>query len=198
MPPQPSPSKPRPSRAQLRGGFLASAFDDPSMERYRTARARRRISVLSVLLSLTLITVPVMLISWHRNDPVVPIWAFALAAVVLYIPWMFVTGMLNGSVSGIFDLKDAQLDETERQDRDVAYRTAYRMMIPISLLTLAVAGLASAGGEAGDTGWGGLVVWIIGVYLLLQISLPRHIALWRLAARGDCEELSDKVGAHGS
>jgi hypothetical protein len=168
------------------------------MERYRTARARRRISVLSVLLSLTLITVPVMLISWHRNDPVVPIWAFALAAVVLYIPWMFVTGMLNGSVSGIFDLKDAQLDETERQDRDVAYRTAYRMMIPISLLTLAVAGLASAGGEAGDTGWGGLVVWIIGVYLLLQISLPRHIALWRLAARGDCEELSDKVGAHGS
>ena len=97
----PSPSVPSPSarsRAQLRRGPLASAFDDPSMERYRTSRARRRISILQILLSIVLATIPLLLFHWHRTDPSMPLWAFTVAAVVLFIPWMFVTGMCNGSV----------------------------------------------------------------------------------------------------
>jgi hypothetical protein len=197
--PSPSPSTSRPSRAQTRGGFLASAFDDPSMERYRTAQARRRISVLSALLSLILITVPVLLIVWNRSDPTFPSWAFAVAGVVLYIPWMFVTGMLNGSVSGIFDLKEVQLDETERQDRDAAYRTAYRAMVPVSLITLgAVIGIVSTEGGTSDAAWKAWVLWIGATYLLLQILLPRYIAAWRLAARGDAEDLGADAESYGS
>lgn len=96
----------RESRAQLRQDALARALDDPSMERYRTSRARRRLSVLQAMLSVLLVTVPLLLFRWHRTDATMPLWGFALAAVVLFIPWMFVTGMCNGSVSGIFDLRD--------------------------------------------------------------------------------------------
>jgi hypothetical protein len=199
MSPPPSPSSPRLSRAQARGGFLAKAFDDPSMERYRTAQARRRISVLSILLSLILITGPVLLLVWHRSNPAVPSWAFAVALVVLYFPWMFVTGMLNGSVSGIFDLKEAQLDETERQDRDAAYRTAYRAMVGISMVTFGVAvGMAASRAGAGDMGWSPWILWIGGVYLFTLILLPRHIAVWRLATRCDAEDLIADAESYGS
>jgi hypothetical protein len=170
------------------------------MERYRTAQARRRISVLSILLSLILITVPVLLVVWHRSNPAVPSWAFAVALVVLYIPWMFVTGMLNGSVSGIFDLKEAQLDETERQDRDAAYRIAYRAMVPASIgtLTLVALGIAGTGGGTADAGWTARILWIAAAFLMLQISLPMHIAAWRLAARGDADDLIADAESHGS
>ena len=47
----------RPSRAQLRQGSLAAALDDPSMERYRTSQARRRLSLLQATLSVLLVTV---------------------------------------------------------------------------------------------------------------------------------------------
>jgi len=171
----------RPSRAQLRHGPLASAFDDPSMERYRTSQARRRISVLQVGLTLVLVTVPILLYHWHQTDPEMPRWAFAVAAVVLFIPWMFVTGMCNGSVSGIFDLRDAQLDEIERRDRDAAYRTAYRALIPVTMVLLGtVSGLSAAGRGI----W---VFWLVSLFLFTLLGLPQHIAAWRLAARGDAD-----------
>lgn len=198
MPPHTSPQSPPPSRAQLRKGFLASAFDHPSMERYRTSQARRRISALSILLSLILITVPELLFYWHLDDPTFPSWAFAVAAVALYVPWMFVTGMLNGSVSGIFDLEDAQLDEIERKDRDAAYRTAYRVMFPVTMVFFGVvAGLAAAGGATEDSRWARIVFWIVAVLLLFQLLLPQYIAAWRLAARGDAEELRADMESHG-
>lgn len=191
----PSSSVPSPSarsRAQLRRGPLASAFDDPSMERYRTSRARRRISVLQILLSIVLATIPLLLFHWHRTDPSMPLWAFAVAAVVLFIPWMFVTGMCNGSVSGIFDLRDAQLDEIERQDRDAAYRTAYRALIPVTMVLL---GVVSGLAEAGRGYW---VFWLASLFLFTLLGLPQHIAAWRLAARGDADAVHADEGSHGA
>ena len=181
MAPERVPGPVVPSRAQLRQGPLASAFDDPSMERYRTSQALRRISVLQVGLTLVLVTVPILLYHWHQTDPAMPRWAFAVAAVVLFIPWMFVTGMCNGSVSGIFDLRDAQLDEIERQDRDAAYRTAYRALIPVTMVLLGtVSGLSAAGRGI----W---VFWLVSLFLYTLLGLPQHIAAWRLAARGDAD-----------
>ena len=181
----------RESRAQLRQDTLARALDDPSMERYRTSGARRRLSVLQVLLSIVLVTVPPLLHHWHRTDAAMPIWGFVLAAVVLFIPWMFVTGMCNGSVSGIFDLRDSQLDEIERQDRDAAYRTAYRSLIPVTMVLLGVvSGLAAAG----RVYW---VFWLVSLFLFTQLGLPQHIAAWRLAARGDADAGHVDAGSHG-
>lgn len=179
------------SRAMRRQGPLASAIDNPSMERYRTSRARRRISVLQLLLTLVLVTVPLLLYQWHQTDPTMPRWAFAVAAVLLFMPWMFVTGMCNGSVSGIFDLGDTQLDEIERQDRDAAYRTAYRALIPVTMVLLGVvSGLAAAG----QVSW---VFWLVSLFLFTQFGLPQHIAAWRLAARGDADAGHVDAGSHG-
>lgn len=180
-----------PSRAQLRQGILASALDDPSMERYRTSRARQQISILQMLLSIVLITVPEVLFLWHTEDPAMPRWAFVAAAVVLYLPWMFVTGMLNGSVSGIFDLREAQLDEIERRDRDAAYRTAYRLMFPVVIVV--------SGGVFGlvRSGQGPAAFWAIALLFFLFLLMPQHIAAWRLAARGDADAANADVGSHG-
>lgn len=181
----------RESRAQLRQDALARALDDPSMERYRTSRARRRLSVLQAMLSVLLVTVPLLLFRWHRTDATMPLWGFALAAVVLFIPWMFVTGMCNGSVSGIFDLRDTQLDEIERQDRDGAYRTAYRSLIPVTMVLLGIlSGLAAAGR-------GYWVFWLASLFLFAQLGLPQHIAAWRLSARGETDAGPGDVGSHG-
>lgn len=184
----------RPSRAQLRQGPLASALDDPSMERYRTSRARRRLSLLQATLSVILVTVPLLLFHWHRTDATMPLWGFAVAAVVLFIPWMFVTGMVNGSVSGIFDLTDAQLDEIEHRDRDAAYRTAYRILIPVTMVLLGViSGLAAAGR-------GYWVFWLCALFLFVLLGLPPHIVAWRLAARGDADADAGSLeaGPHGA
>lgn len=181
----------QPSRSQLRQGFLASAFDDPSMERYRTSRARRRISVLQLLLSIVLVTVPLLLYRWHQTDPTMPSWAFAVAAVVLFVPWMFVTGICNGSVSGIFDLRETQLDEVERRDRDAAYRTAYRALIPVTMVLL---GIVSGLFAAGRVYW---TFWLVSLFLFTQLGLPQHIAAWRLAARGDADAAHAGAESHG-
>ena len=180
------------SRTQLRQGTLATAFDHPQMERYRTSLARRRLSVLQAMLSVLLVTLPLLLFHWHRTDATMPLWGFVLALVVLSIPWVFVTGMVNGSVSGIFDLSDAQLDEIERRDRDAAYRTAYRALIPVSMVVLGVvSGLVSAGR-------GYWAFWIVALYYFALLGLPQHIAAWRLAARGDAEvDGAQDEGSHG-
>jgi len=164
------------------------------MERYRTSRARRRLSLLQATLSVILVTVPLLLFHWHQTDATMPLWGFAVAAVVLFIPWMFVTGMCNGSISGIFDLKDSQLDEIERRDRDAAYRTAYRVLIPVTMVLLGnVIGLASA--ERGY--W---VFWLCALFLFVFLGLPQHIVAWRLAARGDAEADAGSLeaGPHGA
>ena len=182
------------SRAHLRQGPLATAIDDPSMERYRTSQARRRLSLLQATLSVLLVTVPVLLFHWHRTDPTMPLWGFAVAAIVLFIPWMFVAGMVNGSVSGIFDLSDTQLDEIERRDRDAAYRTAYRVLIPVTMVLLGViSGLAAAG-------QGYWVFWLCALFLGVLLGLPQHIAAWRLAARGDADADagSPEAGSRGA
>lgn len=185
------PRSPNPSRAQLRQGPLASALDESSMERYRTSQARRRLSLLQATLSVILVTVPLLLFLWHQTDATMPLWGFAVAAVVLFIPWMFVTGMVNGSVSGIFDLKDSQLDEIERRDRDAAYRTAYRVLIPVTMVLLGnVIGLAAAGR-------GYWVFWLCALFLFVLLGLPQHIAAWRLAARGDADAANADAGSHG-
>jgi len=180
------------SRAHLRQGPLATVIDDPSMERYRSSQARRRLSLLQAMLSVLLVTVPLLLFHWHRKDATMPLWGFAVAAVVLSIPWVFVTGMVNGSVSGIFDLSDAQLDEIERRDRDAAYRTAYRALIPVSMVVLGVvSGLVSAG-------QGYWAFWIVALFYFALLGLPQHIAAWRLAARGDAEaDGAPDEGSHG-
>lgn len=180
------------TRAQRRQGTLATAFDHPSMGRYRTSLARRRLSVLQAMLSVLLVTLPLLLFHWHRTDATMPLWGFVLALVVLSIPWVFVTGMVNGSVSGIFDLRDTQLDEIERRDRDAAYRTAYRAIIPVSMVLLgAVSGLASAGR-------GYWAFWIVALFYFALLGLPQHIAAWRLAARGDAEaDGAQDEGSHG-
>jgi hypothetical protein len=157
------------TRRELRQGLLARAFDDPHMQRYQHQSARRRLTILQAVLSLILLAVPQLLFHWHMADPVMPFWAFAAAAALLYIPWMFVTGMLNGSVYGIFDLRSQQLDEVELRQRDAAYRTAYLISIWASLLALgAIAGNPS------------LAIPVISVFLFLHIGLPRHIAAWRM------------------
>ncbi len=164
------------------------------MERYRTSQARRRLSLLQATLSVLLVTVPVLLFHWHGTDPTMPLWGFAVAAIVLFIPWMFVAGMVNGSVSGIFDLSDTQLDEIERRDRDAAYRTAYRALIPVSMVVLGVvSGLVSAGR-------GYWAFWIIALYYFALLSLPQHVAAWRLAARGDADADagSPEAGSRGA
>ncbi|MEK0431339.1 MAG: hypothetical protein RL139_1143 [Gemmatimonadota bacterium] len=177
----------RPSRAELRGGRLASAIDHPSMEPFRRAGARRRLVILHLLLTALLVTVPQLLFLWHGQDGAMPLWGFAVAAVVLFLPWVFVTGMVNGSVYGIFDLSDAQLDEVERQHRDAAYRTAYRAMIPVTMVSIgAVAGLVESGRTA-------LAFWLGSLFLFLLLGLPQYIAAWRFAARPSTDGLT--VGA---
>jgi hypothetical protein len=185
-------TNPIPSRAQLRRGLLAEAHDSPSMEQFRTPTARRRLIALHLFLSGILITVPELLFLWSKEDPAVPGWGFAAAAVVLYLPWMFVTGMVNGSVGGIFDLKTMQLDELERRDRDAAYRTAYRVLIPLAMVLCgAVGGLTAAGR-------GALAFWCCAALLFVQLGLPQYIAAWRLAARQDADAAFADTDAHGA
>ena len=175
----PSPNTVAPSsRADRRRGLLATAIDDPVMRRYQSAGARRRLIGIHIALTLILATVPQLLYLWHRQDAAMPLWALAVAAVLLFIPWMFVTGMVNGSVYGIFDLKDAQLDEVERQHRDAAYRTAYRVMFPVTMVGIGtVAGLVESGRLA-------LAFWCGAILFALVLALPQYIAAWRLAAHG--------------
>ena len=164
------------TRAERRRGPLAAAFDHPSMTRYQNAGARRRLIGIHIALTLILATIPQLLYLWHRQDAAMPLWGFAVAAVVLFVPWMFVTGMVNGSVYGIFDLKDAQLDEVERQHRDAAYRTAYRVMFTFTMVGIGmVAGLVESGRLAP-------AFWCGAILFALVLGLPQYIAAWRFAA----------------
>jgi hypothetical protein len=141
--------------------------------------------MLHVPLTVVLVTVPQLLFLWHGQDAAMPRWGFAVAAVGLFLPWMFVTGMLNGSVYGIFDLRDAQLDEVERQHRDAAYRTAYRAMFPVTMVSFGAAvGLVDSGRPA-------LAFWLGSLLLFLLLGLPQYIAAWRFAANEPADAVTE-------
>lgn len=98
-----------------------------------------------------------------------PRWAVPASVLVLLVPWVFVTGMLNMSVFGIFELRSHQLDEAERQQRDDAYRSAYRAIIGVSVVAMGILAADAA-----------LALPVISVYLMVIILLPVHIAAWRM------------------
>jgi hypothetical protein len=61
------------------------------------------------------------------------------------------------------------LDEAERQQRDDAYRSAYRTIMSVSIVAMGILAADAA-----------LALPVISVYLLVIILLPVHIAAWRM------------------
>ncbi|MEU9051439.1 hypothetical protein AB0D37_13655 [Streptomyces sp. NPDC048384] len=76
-----------------------------------------------------------------------PMWA-VIAAAVLMLPWMVVTGVINGATRGLLELRERALDERQSAERRRVLARAHRAMT--SLLLAAVVGLLTAGAADGD------------------------------------------------
>ena len=71
------------------------------------------------------------------------------------------------------------------------YRTAYRAVIPVTMVLLGVVSGLSAAGR------GYWVFWLVALFLFTLLGLPQHIAAWRLAAREDADAARADTAADG-
>ncbi len=111
--------------------------------------------------------------------PVLPLALTALA-------WMVAQGSLNGSVAGVTEWRDRDLDDVQRVVRDRAYRRAYPVAyVGVSLLCFLMIFAWH------DEAWLSLplVIAIGAVLWIAVVSAPVHVLAWTLADEDDDNQL---------
>lgn len=103
-----------------------------------------------------------------------PLWPVAVM-VVLLLPWMFATGVINGATRGLLELREHVLDERQSAERGSVLARAHRMT---TLLLAAVAvSLLITGGVAGDAPKAYAAPLLIAV-LVVHWVMPLWVAGW--------------------
>lgn len=119
-------------------------MNDPRRRPMHATAARRR----AVVAAHVVLTAAVVGLLGHfclsRAEPT---WA-AVAAVVLLLPWMVATGVINSATRGLLELRERALDERQLAERSRVLARAHRLMT--CLLAGAVVGLLAAGAADGD------------------------------------------------
>lgn len=116
----------------------AATLDDPSFERLRSPRARRRLTLalagVLVLEAATLLAVDVL-----------PIAVWVPVMVVLVVALVMALGALKASTRGIEELSPDLLDERQAQVRGLVFATSYQVLSAVMLLTAATFLVVAAG-----------------------------------------------------
>ena len=114
---------------------LRATMNDPQLDWTRPRAMRRRLvfAFMGLLIATPLLT-------WALDN------VFVL--IVMYLPFVFVMGSLNGSVRGLTELSSRHLDERELAFRGSAYARLYWPGVFFGVV--AGAGMASSGGSGID------------------------------------------------
>ena len=110
---------------------------------YSTA-ARRRLTV-AVHITLTVAIGGLMTHFFLAKGE--PLW-LAVAMIVLLLPWMVATGIVNGATRGLLELREHVLDERQSAERNRVVARSHRMTT--LLLAAAATALLITGGVDGD------------------------------------------------
>lgn len=102
-------------------GDLKDFYDGPFFDRLSTRRSRR---LLAVAFMVTLSAYP--LVAWWTGN----VW---LVATVI-LPYAVTAVLLQGSTRGVTELRNAKLDERQRNIRDRIYRPAFFIGIVVAFL----------------------------------------------------------------
>lgn len=132
----------------------AARLDDPSFERYRSPVARRRLSML-VLVVLVLEAAVFAL----TGLGVFPLWAFIVGLIVVIGVFVFAFGALKASTRGVEELPEEALDERQAQIRGRVYSRAYTLISWIAFVLFGLFVLTIAFG------------WQLPMFLTLAIAM---------------------------
>ncbi|MEU7579532.1 hypothetical protein AB0B50_18215 [Streptomyces sp. NPDC041068] len=128
--------------------------------------ARRRLAV-GVHIALTGASVAAWLFAVVGDER----WAvFALLALIL--PWCFTTGVINGSVRGMLDLRARALDERQRAEKARVVALAHRVMLWVLLAAAVGAGAVWATGHDAE----GLIFPVLFAVFVTHWLMPVWVA----------------------
>ncbi|MEW2399329.1 hypothetical protein [Streptomyces sp. NPDC046862] len=165
-------------------------MNDPRGRPLYATAARRRLAV-AAHVALT-VAIGALLAHFYLAKAE-PLWAGVVMA-VLFLPWMVVTGVINGATRGLLELREHALDERQSAERRRVLAVSHRAMT--LLLGAAVAALLIAGAIGGDA------LTAYAAPLLVAVLVPHWLMpLWvaGLMARNEpldevdeLDELDDK------
>ena len=115
----------------------AVRLDDPTMEKFRTPRARRYLAAGLILILLA----EAVLIGISAS---LPVQVFIGGMLVLVVVMVFTLGALKASTRGVEELSPAVLDERQVQVRGLVYSTSYRVLSVVFVFAMALMLLAQA------------------------------------------------------
>ncbi|MFI6011997.1 hypothetical protein ACIBAG_24810 [Streptomyces sp. NPDC051243] len=110
---------------------------------HATAARRRSVVAAHVVLTVAIVA----LVGHFCLSRAEPTWA-AVVALVLTLPWMVATGVINSATRGLLELRERALDERQLAERSRVLARAHRLMT--ALLAGAVVGLLAVGAAGGD------------------------------------------------
>jgi len=113
----------------------AVTLDNPSLERLRTPGARRALSA-------AMITVLAIELALFALVPLLNIFVFVGAMVVLIFAMVMTLGALKASTRGIEELPVEVLDERQAQVRGAVYSVSYRTLAIVAVVAMALVLLA--------------------------------------------------------
>lgn len=126
------------TRSTARQERRAATLDDPTFERLRSPRNRRR---LAAALIAVLALEAVMLLAVE----IVPMVAWVPVMLVLVFALVMALGALKASTRGIEELSPDVLDERQTQIRGLVFARSYRVLSVTSIVALLVLLSAAAG-----------------------------------------------------
>ncbi|MEE1820342.1 hypothetical protein PUR59_35685 [Streptomyces sp. SP18ES09] len=106
--------------------------------------------------------------------------------VAVLLPWMVLTGMLNGSTRGLLELRGRMLDERQLIERDRVRALAHRLTL---WLLVAVAGAVGVYGVVADAPLRAAVTPVLVGVLAVHWMMPLWVAGLRVQ-----DDLGDDVG----
>ena len=143
----------------------------PISNRVGSQRFRRRL-VIATYASWLVVAAIAKVASLGRPGWIEPTLLLLLANSVIQVVWLSRRTYINTP-----QLADAELDERLVQVRNQAFRTAYRVLVPVAVLGMALS-LVAVTQQPGPAGYTNAVILLFGVGILAG-TLPTVIVAWR-------------------
>jgi hypothetical protein len=167
---RPSVLKPTPARTSYQQ-IVDAWHRRPISNRVGSQRFRRRL-VIATYAGWLAIAAIAKLMSLARPGWFEPLIVLLLANSLIQIVWLSRRTYINTP-----QLADAELDERLVQVRNQAFRTAYRMLVPVAVLGMALS-LFAVTQQPGPAGSTNALILLFGVGILAG-TLPTVIVAWR-------------------
>ncbi|GAB2857399.1 hypothetical protein GCM10027074_25540 [Streptomyces deserti] len=148
---------------------MLRVMNDPRGRALHATAARRRLAV-SAHVALTVAIGGLITHFWYEEAE--PTWA-AVAVVLLLLPWVIATGVINSAIRGLLELRRHVLDERQSAERSRVVARAHRVMAV--LLGVAVVGLLAGGVTERDAVQAYAAPVLIAV-LVVHLLMPLWVA----------------------